>query len=119
MLSGGIGITPLRSMCRYATDLHLKTSIILLYGNEAYEDIAFRQELEQMEQENENLKVVYILNKPPSNWDGYTGYINAGIIKKETPDYKQRVFYTCGPPGMVKAMTNLPQKLRVPNNHTE
>jgi ferredoxin-NADP reductase len=115
MLSGGIGITPLRSMCRYATDLHLKVSIVLLYGNETYGDIAFRQELEQMEEENENLKIVHVINKPPSNWDGYTGYINAEVIKKEIPDYKQRVFYACGPPGMVKAMMNLLHDLDVHN----
>lgn len=115
MLSGGIGITPLRSMCRYATDLHLKTNIILLYGNETCEDIVFRQELKQMEKENENLKVVHVLNKPPSNWDGYTGYINAEVIQKEIPDYKKRVFYTCGPPGMVKAMMNLLHDLDVNN----
>src|SRR5512138_200708 len=30
MLSGGIGITPLRSMIRYSTDKGLKTSIVLL-----------------------------------------------------------------------------------------
>ena len=33
MLSGGIGVTPLRSMIRYSTDKELKTSIILLYSN--------------------------------------------------------------------------------------
>ncbi|MBN1784680.1 MAG: FAD-dependent oxidoreductase [Candidatus Bathyarchaeota archaeon] len=115
MLSGGIGITPLRSICRYATDLHLETNIILLYGNETYEDIVFRQELKQMEKENENLKVVHVLNKPPSNWDGYTGYINAEVIQKEIPDYKKRVFYTCGPPGMVKAMMKLLHDLDVQN----
>jgi ferredoxin-NADP reductase len=115
MLSGGIGITPLRSMCRYATDLHLNINILLLYGNETYEDIAFRQELEQMKEENQNLKVVHVLTKPPSNWGGYTGYIDAEAIQKEIPDYKQRTFYTCGPPGMVKAMKNLLHDLDVPN----
>jgi ferredoxin-NADP reductase len=68
-----------------------------------------------MEKENENLKVVHILNKPPSNWDGYTGYINSEVIQKEIPDYKKRVFYTCGPPGMVKAMINLLHDLDVKN----
>ena len=115
MLSGGIGITPLRAMCRYATDLHLNVNIVLLYGNETYEDIAFRQELEQMEKENQNLKVVHVLTKPHSSWNGYIGYIDAEAIQKEIPDYKQRTFYTCGPPGMVKAMKKLLNDLNVPN----
>ena len=115
MLSGGIGITPLRSMCRYVTDLRLNVNIVLLYGNETYEDIAFRQDLTEMEEENQNLQVVHILTKPPSNWAGYTGYIDAEAIQKEIPDYKQRLFYTCGPPGMVKAMKNLLHDLDVHN----
>ena len=119
MLSGGIGITPLRSMCRYTTDLRLKVDIILLYGNETYENIAFRQELENMEKENQNLKVVHFLTKPSSNWSGYTGYISAEVIQKEIRDYKQRLFYTCGPPGMVKAMKNILQNLGIPNKQVK
>lgn len=115
MLSGGIGITPLISMCRYVIDRRLKVNIIMLYGNETYDDIAFRQELERMEEEKQNLKVVHVLNKPHSNWNGYIGYINAEVIQKEVSDYKQRTFYTCGPPGMVNTIKNLLHELDVPN----
>jgi len=115
MLSGGIGITPLRSICKYVTDLHLKNSIILLYGNNTIEDIVFREELDQLQKENVNLEVVYTIAKPPENWQGYAGYIDAQMIEKEVPDYKRRVFYACGPPTMVKAMTGLLTKLNVPS----
>jgi len=113
MLSGGIGITPLRSICKYSTDLQLENNIFLLYGNNTIEDIVYKEELDQMQKKNRNLKVVYTLNKPPSNWKGYTGYINAEMIKKEMPDYKSRVFYTCGPPAMVEAMKRLLQEFNI------
>ena len=32
------------------------------------------------------------------------------------PDYKKRVFYTCGPPAMVQAMINLLEKIKVDEN---
>ena len=115
MLSGGIGITPLRSICKYVNDLHLENSIILLYGNNTVEDIVFREELDQLQEENSRLKVVHTIAKPPENWQGYTGYIDAQMIEKEMPDYKRRVFYTCGPPAMVKAMTGLLTKLNLPS----
>ena len=122
MLSGGIGITPLRSMCKYSTDLNLKNNIVLLYGNNTIEDIAFKEELDQMHKDNKNLKDVYTLNNPPSGWKGSIGYINAEMIKNEIPDYENRVFYTCGPPAMVEAMKRqlqefniLPEKIRTEN----
>jgi ferredoxin-NADP reductase len=113
MLSGGIGITPLRSICRYITDLQLQTNIILLYGNNSKEDIAYKQEFDQIQKENNNFKVVHTLIHPPSDWDGHTGYIDAEMIRKEVPDYTNRVHYTCGPPAMVKSMKKLLEDLNI------
>jgi len=115
LLSGGIGITPLRSICRYATNMKLATKITLLYGNRTERDIVFREELEQMSRQNPNLKVVLTLDEPSLNWKGYSGVISADMIRKEVPDYHGRTFYTCGPPAMVKAMDVLLAQLNIPS----
>jgi ferredoxin-NADP reductase len=114
MLSGGIGITPLRSMCKFSTDLQLKYNIVLLYGNNSLEEITFKEELDKLSEKNENLNVVYTLNNFSSDWIGYKGFINAEMLKKEISDYKSRLFYTCGPPAMVKAMKKLLEEFSVP-----
>jgi ferredoxin-NADP reductase len=114
LLGGGIGITPLRSICKYCTDMRLNTKITLLYGNRTENDIAFKKELETMQQQNKNLKVVFILNEANSEWRGATGIIDAEMVKKEIPDYKETVFYTCGPPAMVEAMEKLIESLGLP-----
>ncbi len=114
MLSGGIGITPLRSMCRYCTDIQSETKITLLYGNHFEKDIIFRREFEEMQERNKNLKVVFTVSEPSESWTGYRGRINAQMIEKEIPDYMERVFYTCGPPRMVEAMEELLKDLGVP-----
>ena len=114
MLSGGIGITPLRSMCKYCTDMQHETKIALLYGNHFEKDIIFRREFEEMQQRNKNLKVVFTVSEPNESWMGYTGRINAQMIETEIPDYMERVFYTCGPPRMVGAMDDLLKSLGVP-----
>jgi ferredoxin-NADP reductase len=36
------------------------------------------------------------------------------MVKKEVPDYKERTFFACGPPGMVQAMMNLVKELDLP-----
>lgn len=114
MLSGGIGITPLRSICKYCTDLRLNTDIILLYGNHSEADIVFRKDLEQMQELNKNLKIVLTLDIRSEGWTGPVGFIDADMVKKEMPDYMGRILYTCGPPGMVVAMENMLKGLGVP-----
>jgi ferredoxin-NADP reductase len=114
LLGGGIGITPLMSICRYCTDKRLKTKVTLLYGNRSESDIAFKEELKKMQEQNENLKVVFTLNEPNSEWKGATGIVTAEMVKKEIPDYKETIFYTCGPPAMVEAMEKLIENLGLP-----
>lgn len=114
LLGGGIGITPFRSICRYCTDKRLNTKITLLYGNRSESDIVFREEFEAMQKQNANLKVVHVLNVPSSGWKGATGFINAELVKKEIPDYKENLFFTCGPPAMVEAMEKLVEALGLP-----
>jgi len=114
MLSGGIGITPLRSMCRYCTDMKLDTKITLLYGNRSEQDIVFRKEFEEMKKLNGNLKIIFTLDEPSESWTGNKGRITADMIKKEIPDYLDTVFLTCGPPVMVEVMKKLLATLNIP-----
>lgn len=114
LLGGGIGITPFMGICKYCTDMRLDTKVTLLYGNRTENDIVFRKGLETMQKQNKNLKVVFILNEASSEWKGATGFITADMIKKEIPDYKETMFYTCGPPAMVQVMEKLVEELGLP-----
>jgi ferredoxin-NADP reductase len=114
LLGGGIGITPFISICKYCIDTHQKTKVTLLYGNRTENDIAFRKELETLQRQNKNLTVVFILNEASSGWKGATGLITPEMIKKEMPDYKETMFYTCGPPAMVQVMEKMVEQLGLP-----
>ena len=117
LLSGGVGITPLRSISKYCTDMKLKTKVTLLYGNRTEEDIVFRQDLEQMRRQNRNFRLVLTLDEPKTGWEGHTGNIDAEMIKKQIQDYYETVFYVCGPPPMVQAMGSLLKTLDVPDKN--
>jgi ferredoxin-NADP reductase len=114
LLGGGIGITPFMSICKNATDKALKSKITLFYGCRTENDMAFKEELEELAMENKNLKIIYIINQPTEKWKGATGNINAEIIKQLLPDYQENIFFTCGPPPMVEAMENLVTGLGLP-----
>ena len=110
MLTGGIGITPIRSICRFVTDKKLDTDMVLVYGNNKEEDIIFRGDFDEMTSENKNLRVVYTLTSPDADknkWPGRTGYIDENMIKSEIPDFSDRVFYISGPPGMVDSLKDI------------
>ena len=109
-LSGGIGITPIRSICKFVTDKGLPTDIVLLYGNNKEEDIIFRQDLDEMAKANKNLRIVYTLTSADiekKSWRERTGYIDDRMITEEVADYKERIFYICGPPKMVETLTDI------------
>lgn len=114
LLGGGIGITPFMSICKNATDKGLSSKITLCYGCRTENDIAFKEELEKLAQINKNLKLVFIVTEPTAQWKGATGIINAEMIKQQLPDYKENMFYTCGPPPMVEAMEKLVEILGLP-----
>ena len=119
-LSGGIGITPIRSICKFLTDTKKPTDIVLLYGNNKEEDIIFREDLDEVQAANKNIRIVYTLISPDidkSKWKGKTGFINDKMIKEEIADYKERVFYICGPPKMVEGLIGvLKNKLSIQEN---
>ncbi len=108
-LSGGIGITAIRSMCKFSCDKKLSTDIILLYGNSTENDIPFREDFSRMQAENKRLKVIHTLTSSldENRWKGRTGPINSVMVREEIPDYKERVFYICGPPKMVEALKSI------------
>jgi len=114
LLAGGIGVTPFMSICKNATDKQLQSEITLFLGCRTPNDIPFRKELEAMQQANKNLKLHFVVNQPTPDWKGATGIITADMIQKELPDYKDNIFYCCGPPGMVTAMEKMIDSIGLP-----
>lgn len=115
LLAGGIGITPFWSICKYCTDTKLATNIVLLYGCRNENELTFYNELNAMQKQNSNLKVFFVLSQVSSNWNGLSGTINADLIKNKIIDFQDRVFFACGPPGMIVAMKTVISELGLPN----
>ena len=91
-LSGGIGITPLRSMLRYIVDKKLPTDVKMLYANKTEKDIVFRDELDEMQRSDRNIRIENVLTREPE-WKGLKGHINSQMIKEQIPDFRERTFF--------------------------
>lgn len=106
MLAGGTGITPMyqiiRAICEDDRDL---TEVSLVYANRTEEDILLRKELEEFARRYpRNLKLHYLLDSAPENWQYGVGYATKDVIAERlpapSPDTK---IMLCGPPGMINA----------------
>lgn len=116
LLSGGIGVTPMISICKYCTDMHIDTDIVLIYSNRAEEDLAFMKELDEMMHSNSNFRIIYTLTRATESWTGYRERIHENLILREVPDYKERHFYICGSPEMVHSMEEILTSMVVPED---
>jgi len=104
MVIGGIGITPIRSMIKFATDKKLPLKITLLYSNKTPDEIVYFSELEQLQKENPNLKVIHTITRPEESkqkWDGRVGRIDEAMLREFSKP--GAIYYNCGPPAMVQA----------------
>ena len=114
MLSGGIGITPLRSIIKYCTDKCLATDIFLFYSNRQEDDIPFKGEFDSLKAKNQNLTIINTLTRPGPSWKGRVGRIDADMIKELLPNYADWTFYSSGPQRMVDSMLLLLKELGIP-----
>lgn len=102
-IAGGIGVTPFRSMIKYCVDKNLKRDIVLLYSNKTVGDIAYQDIFDEAEN-SLGIKTIYAVtdkDQALSSDSMRSGFIDAVLIQKEIPDFKDRVFYISGPHTMV------------------
>lgn len=112
-LAGGIGITPIRSILKNAVDKRIPGKKWLIYGNLNLEETAFGEEIRHWETVDPELKVIHVLEKPPKDWAGFTGFINTTVIAESLPELDKQHFFVSGPPPMVKAVIGCMDELKI------
>lgn len=102
-LAGGIGVTPFRSMAQFLLDTKDMRPVVLLYSNKTAAEIAYRDIFDRAQKEL-GWRVVYAVTNERTMAPGvYGAMIDAALIGREVPDYKNCMFYISGPHGMVEA----------------
>jgi len=114
-LAGGIGITPFRSMIQYLLDRNEARPIVVLYGAETRDDIAYRDVLDDAERQL-GIRTFYAVARSPGR-DQYPGFIDARMVRAAVPDYRERTFYISGPQAMVKALRRSLERMGVHRSH--
>jgi len=107
LLAGGIGITPFRSMLWHAATMRSPHQIFLFYENRRPQEVAFLEELRDLEQSSPRYKLITTITHPSeatADWRGEQGYFTEKMLKKWLPDLRVPVFYLAGPAGGVTSM---------------
>lgn len=113
MIAGGTGITPMLQIARaILSDPKDRTKVSLIFANRKEEDILLKDELDHLALKHDNFQVHYVLEYPPDNWNGQAGFVSKDMIERYLPPPAKDIkILLCGPPAMIKAMTNLTQDI--------
>lgn len=83
MIAGGTGITPMlqiiRAIVRGRPDGDV-TKVDLIFANVTAQDILLKEDLDALAKEDADIRVHYVLDKPPEGWTGGVGYVTADMI---------------------------------------
>ncbi len=120
-IAGGIGVTPYRSMTKYLLDKKETRTISMLYSAKTTSDFAYKDVFETARQEI-GMKILYVVTghaDPNPNEHTRSGRINREMIKKDVPDYKERIFYISGTQNMVKSVQKILSGLGIPKRQVK
>ena len=110
VLTGGIGITPFRSiLIETIRNGGLTYPVIVFYANRRPQDAAFLDELHQLAGQDVNLTFVPTMSALDSTepWDGERGHIDAPMLTRHLDGVTNAIYYLTGPPGMIQGLRTM------------
>lgn len=109
-ITGGIGITPVRSMLLQAVAEHKGRKMTLFYANRRPEDAAFLDELTQVCADEPGCTLVATMtqvDQSAQHWQGERGYVDRAMLSRYLTDLTGPIYYLDGPTGLVAAMKTM------------
>ncbi len=103
LISGGTGLTPFRSMGRLAVEEGRADRVVILYSAKTPEDLLYGRDLQRFRAAG--MRVFVTLTRPPQEWTGPRGRIDLGVVRREVPDFRECLFYICGPQALIADMS--------------
>jgi len=111
ILTGGIGITPFRSILVQAVrGGGLEYPVTVLYANRRPEDAAYLEELTELAKADPNLRLVPTmsdLSTSDASWSGERGQIDVSMLRRHLDPAVTPIYYLTGPPGMVASLRSI------------
>jgi ferredoxin-NADP reductase len=108
LVGGGSGVVPLMAIIRHRAAVGSGVPVRLLYSSRSYEEIIYREELENLAARDGSLEVFHALTRSrPEGWTGYDRRIDAEMLREVawSPDESPLAF-VCGPTSFVEGVAD-------------
>ena len=104
LVAGGSGVVPFRARLRHLVDEDAAVEATLLLSSRSWEDVIYRDELEQLD--GANIRVVHTLTRAqPESWAGYGRRVDEAMLAEVSPAASEQPnAYVCGPTPFVEAV---------------
>ncbi len=112
-IGGGAGMAPLRShIFELFKNMHTTSRVSYWYGGRSVRELFYLSDFEQLEEKHPNFKLYIALSEPQpeDNWTGLKGFIHQVLYNEylsKHPAPEDCEYYICGPPMMLKAVTDM------------
>jgi ferredoxin-NADP reductase len=108
LVAGGSGVVPLMAMIRHRSAIDKKVPTHLLYSSRKYEDIIYRDELEQLNSVQDGMVVFHTLTRDqPVGWKGYRRRIDQKMLAEIVDPLGRLVqAFICGPTVLVESVAD-------------
>ncbi|MFN8229941.1 MAG: FAD-binding oxidoreductase [Bacteroidia bacterium] len=117
LFAGGSGITPMMSILKSVLYVEKNSTITLIYANKNEDSTIFKKEIDEINNANQAINVVYVFDDNSSN----VPELQKGIITKEKATAlinhlnisKADEFFICGPGPMMENVKNALEDLKI------
>ncbi|MBP9869277.1 FAD-dependent oxidoreductase [Patescibacteria group bacterium] len=97
LFSGGIGVTPLRSMLREMALTNDPRQVVHFYSNKSPAATSYLAELRDLEREHPNLKTVFVYTRESSSEPHEEGRLTREMMARYVTDFSSAQYFMCGP----------------------
>lgn len=107
-ITGGTGITPVRSIVEFLIHMKSDRKIYLFYSNKTRNRIAFYDDFKNWSEKNDNFIFVPVLDSIENlNTEFEHGFINEALLKKYLKELKGKQYILTGPAEMTDSMKKI------------